>query len=146
MNIFTYGSLMFEQVWSTVVNGTYSRSKARLFGYQRRKLSGETYPALIPGTRDDHVDGIVYFKIDPNDRERLDQFEGVYYAKKLETCILPDQRLVSAYVYVFKQEYSALVGEDSWNPEWFERIGIHRFMAAYGGYNWIRPTASTKET
>ncbi len=144
MNIFTYGSLMFDQVWSKVVKGTYTKTRARLFCYQRRRLSGETYPALIPGSRDDYVDGIVYFNIDPTDSKRLDRFEGIYYAKKLVTCILPDGRLVSAHVYVFKQEYSALVDEESWNPEWFESIGIHRFMAAYGGYDWIESTRSKK--
>ena len=146
MNIFTYGSLMFGRVWSTVVNGIYAQSQARLFGYQRRKIRGETYPALITGAREDYVDGIIYFNIDSSDRHRLDQFEGAYYTKKLETCTLPDSRLVSADVYVFRPEFSGLVDEETWSPKWFENIGIHSFMAAYGGYDWIKPNADMKKT
>lgn len=145
MNIFTYGSLMFERVWSTVVSGTYVKAHSRLCGYQRRRLRGETYPALIPGARDDYVDGIIYFDIDPNDRHRLDQFEGAYYKKKLETCTLADSRLVSAHVYVLRPKYNALVGEECWSPEWFGKTGIQSFMAAYGGYDRISPSADRKK-
>lgn len=146
MNIFTYGSLMFEPVWSTVVVGTYARRKARLFGYQRRKLKGETYPALIPGKHLDFVDGIIYFDVDSKDKVRLDRFEGAYYTKKMETLTLTDNRLVTAQVYVFRPEYQALVDEESWSPEWFEKTGIHNFMAAYEGYKWIHSTTGEKKS
>ncbi len=138
MNIFTYGSLMFDRIWSVVVNGTYLKTKARLFGYQRRKLRAEAYPALIPGQTSDYVDGIIYFNVDSNDRDRLDQFEGAYYIRTLETCKLPDNRSVSAQVYVFRTEFRTLVDEEEWNPEWFEKVGIHRFIGAYSGYGWIK--------
>jgi gamma-glutamylcyclotransferase (GGCT)/AIG2-like uncharacterized protein YtfP len=140
MNIFTYGSLMFRRVWSIVVTGHYSTSQARLFGYQRRKIKGETYPALIPGKQHDFVDGIIYFKVDLKDRIRLDNFEGHYYTKIQESFRLSDQQTVRAQVYVFKPEYRGLVEKEPWNPEWFKTSGIHDFMTAYRGYNRIHPT------
>lgn len=140
MNIFTYGSLMFGRVWSIVVTGHYSKSQARLFGYQRRKIKGESYPALIPGDRHDFVDGIIYFKIDSRDRIRLDNFEGIYYTKRQETFRLSSHQMERAQVYVFKPEYRTLVDEEPWDPEWFKKVGIHDFMAAYRGYDRIHPT------
>ena len=145
MNIFAYGSLMFEQVWAVVAKGSYATTKARLFGYQRRKIKGETYPALIPGSPDDIVDGVIYLDVDAIDRDRLDRFEGMYYAKKLETFTISCTRKLSAYVYVFKQDFNALVEEESWSPKWFEKVGIHKFMAAYSGYGWIDPAAGGKK-
>ena len=47
MHLFTYGSLMFPQVWSVVVRGDYKKQSARLHGHQRRSIKGETYPAAI---------------------------------------------------------------------------------------------------
>ena len=82
MNIFTYGSLMFERVWTVVVAGTYRKTNARLFGYQRRKIRGEAYPALVPGTADDWVDGVVYLDVGQRDAVRLDRFEGVLLQQK----------------------------------------------------------------
>ena len=144
MNIFTYGSLMFRRVWSMVVTGQYCKSQARLFGYQRRMIKGETYPALIPGGRGDFVDGIIYFEVDSRDQKRLDKFEGSYYTKRQETFRLSNHQTVIAQVYVFKPEYRALVENKPWNPEWFKETGIHDFMTAYRGYNRIHPTGDNE--
>ena len=138
MNIFTYGSLMFGPVWSAVVDGTYEKNEARLFGYQRRKVKGELFPALVPAGMDEFVDGILYFGVGAGDRLRLDRFEGGCYAKKTAVCHLPDKASVSAQVYVFRPEYSSIVSEESWSPQWFGKVGIHRFMRSYEGYRRIK--------
>ena len=131
---------MFRRVWSMVVTGQYLKSQARLFGYQRRRIKGEAYPALIPGVRSDFVDGVIYFEVDSRDQSRLDKFEGSYYTKIQETFQLSKHQTVSAQVYVFKPEYRELVDNKPWNPEWFKETGISEFMAAYRGYNRIHPT------
>ena len=59
VHIFTYGSLMFDGVWSKVVDGIYEKVGARLYGYQRRKIRGEIYPTVLPGKSGDYVD--VYY-------------------------------------------------------------------------------------
>ena len=125
-----------------VVTGHYSKSQARLFGYQRRKIKGETYPALIPGGRTDFVDGIIYYEVDSRDQNRLDKFEGNYYTKKQETLRISNHQNVSAQVYVFKPEYRILVDKEPWNPDWFKETGIRDFMAAYRGYNRIHPNGN----
>ena len=146
MNIFTYGSLMFERVWTVVVAGTYRKTNARLFGYQRRKIRGEAYPALVPGTADDWVDGVVYLDVGQRDAARLDRFEGSYYSKKREICSLPDGSRISTWVYVFKEKFADLVEPQTWDPEWFKKKAIHTFMAAYQGYRWIDDSADASKS
>ena len=146
MNIFTYGSLMFERVWTVVVAGTYQNTKARLFGYQRRKIRGEAYPALVPGAADDQVDGVVYLNVGHRDAERLDRFEGAYYSKKKESCSLPDGSRISAWVYVFKEEFADLVEDRIWDPVWFEKNGLRAFTASYRGYRWVDDDAGEPES
>jgi gamma-glutamylcyclotransferase (GGCT)/AIG2-like uncharacterized protein YtfP len=146
MNIFTYGSLMFERVWTVVVAGTYRKTNAQLFGYRRRQIRGEAYPALVPGMMADRVDGVVYLDVGPRDAVRLDRFEGAYYGKKKEVCSLPDGSRISVWVYVFKETYVDLVKPQTWDPEWFEKEGIHSFMAAYQGYRWIDEAADAPES
>ena len=137
---------MFERVWTVVAAGIYRKTYARLFGYLRRQIRGEAYPALVPGTADDQVDGVVYLDVGQRDAARLDRFEGVYYSKKKEICFLPDGSRVSAWVYVFKDEYADLVEPQTWDPKWFEKTGIHFFMAAYQGYRWIDKSADAPES
>lgn len=45
-HLFTYGSLMFENVWRRVVSGRYRSTPATLHGYRRQRVRGEDYPAL----------------------------------------------------------------------------------------------------
>jgi len=134
MNIFTYGSLMFNQVWPNVVSSLYEKIEARLYGYKRRKIKGEVYPAVIPGRDDDYVDGKIYLDVEENDINKLDRFEGEYYQKEMAVCKLPDESETTACVYVLKEQYRDLVEDEEWHPDWFAKFGIYSFLAEYKGF------------
>ncbi len=123
-HIFTYGSLMFDSVWRRVVQGIYEKSGARVFGYRRRRIHGEVYPAAIPGMCADGVDGIVYLNVSEEDLRRLDEFEGLCYRRQVTECQLPEGNTVRASFYVFRDEYSYLIADEDWDAEWFaDEIG-----------------------
>jgi gamma-glutamylcyclotransferase (GGCT)/AIG2-like uncharacterized protein YtfP len=139
---------MFEPVWRAVVSGTYCKEAAYLLGYQRRKIRGELYPALVPGKTTDRVDGVIYLDVDRRDAARLDRFEGEYYTKRKEICTLSDGGRMSASTYVFREEFFDFVAAESWDPAWFEQKGMADFMASYRGYRWIEkaPESSGSST
>ncbi|MBP9612525.1 MAG: gamma-glutamylcyclotransferase, partial [Sulfurospirillum sp.] len=76
-HIFTYGSLMFEEVWNSLVLGQYTSAPAFLEGYARRCVKNEEYPVVFEAN--ESVNGILYYDVEPYDVERLDAFEGEYY-------------------------------------------------------------------
>ncbi len=131
MHIFTYGSLMYPEVWSRVVRANYQSAPARIHGFQRRKVRGETYPCLIPGRGT--VEGRLYFDINRQDLERLDRFEGSQYDRVPRFCDLT-RGYVPAAVYVWKREFRSQVISAPWHPRDFERDGLRRFLATYGGF------------
>ena len=45
-HVFTYGSLMFDRVWSRVVCGTYPAAAATLSGFRRQRVLDQDYPSL----------------------------------------------------------------------------------------------------
>ncbi len=135
MNVFTYGSLMFDQVWSKVVNGNYERLKATLYGYERRKLKERTYPAVIPGNPSDSVDGILYVNVLPSDLLRLDRFEGDYYRKETADCLIGGGEVAAALVYVIEDRFSGLIEDKPWDPAWFAETGIRSFLDGYEGFS-----------
>ena len=134
MNVFTYGSLMFERVWARVVGGVYERFNVTMYGYLRRKLKERAYPALIPGTRSDSVDGVLYLNIHPSDLLRLDLFEGDYYRKEKAECRIPGGEVTSAWVYLLKDRYYDLLEDAPWDPAWFAETGIRSFLKKYEGF------------
>ena len=135
MNVFTYGSLMFKDIWVHVVAGNYPKRNARLYGYQRRKIRGEIYPAVIPGSNEDYIDGKIYLDVGDDDINSLDEFEGEYYRKRWCECELDDGRNVQAYVYVFKKEFQYLIEDQAWDPDEFSKTGIFRFFSGYKGFD-----------
>ncbi|HEX8884050.1 MAG TPA: gamma-glutamylcyclotransferase family protein, partial [Noviherbaspirillum sp.] len=74
-NVFTYGSLMFAEVWQPLVSGRYPSGPAVLAGYRRFAVPGVTYPGIVaaPGQE---VAGLLYRDVAPDDLARLDLFEG----------------------------------------------------------------------
>ena len=134
MHVFTYGSLMFDRVWSKVIGSIYKKTGGRLYGYKRRKIRGEIYPALLPGTEADHVDGTIYLEVSLSDIKILDEFEGEYYQRDMLKCELADGSRAEAAVYVFKEQYRDLIEDKEWEPLWFAEAAIRTFLTEYEGF------------
>lgn len=133
MHLFTYGSLMFPEVWNTVVRGSYQKQPARLYGFQRRAIESETYPAAIAAGVDDHIDGQLYMNITADDMQRLDRFEGDDYDNVEVPLTLANGEVVMARLYLYRHR-ERLAARD-WDVAWFEREGIKSFIAQYGGFS-----------
>lgn len=125
MHVFTYGSLMFAEVWSTVVAGTYRSAPAVARGYARYALRGETYPGAI-AQADAALPGVVYFDVDAIDLAHLDRFEGDEYRRITVTVELADGSSVPAAMYLYLPV--ARLSADPWDPDGFE---MDRFFATY---------------
>ncbi len=132
MNVFTYGSLMFDPVWATVVAGRgYRSAPATLTGYRRFAVSGQSYPGVIaaPGGE---VEGRLYYDVDKADLARLDAFEGGDYARiAVDTRVIDDGRELSVPAGLYLYLPAERLESRDWDPEWFAREGIHRFIRDY---------------
>jgi gamma-glutamylcyclotransferase (GGCT)/AIG2-like uncharacterized protein YtfP len=144
--IFTYGSLMFEPVWSRVVAGRYTSARAQVSGFARRKIRDVTYPAAIPRA-DSMIEGRVYqFSLGPDaqadaaqqaaDIAALDHFEDVDYERvQVEVELLeplgsrPAGGKIASWIYVFREPSRVL--DEPWDVQWFAQTGIHEFIASY---------------
>jgi hypothetical protein len=147
-HVFTYGSLMFERVWSRVVSGTYRKAAGSLVGFTRQRVIGQDYPALRhvgDGDRVDAADGIdgpgilegvVYLDVRPDDLAALDAFEGPEY-RRIQVPVtllgqarggLPDA-VVTADTYLFIASDRLEAGP--WDPRRFEQEQIERFLRDY---------------
>ena len=130
-NIFTYGSLMFDQVWSEVVEGSYERFESILRGYDRKSVRNEIYPVIIPASPYSEVRGIVYLDVTADDLARLDRFEGEYYFRQKLEVTTQDMITLPAETYVLKEEYYSILSLQEWDPVHFSSTGIHSFLLHY---------------
>ena len=124
-NIFTYGSLMFDEVWCQVVSGRYHSAAATLHHHQRHALTGLSYPGVV-ATPDLHVQGRLYFDVSAADMARLDAFEGAEYRRDALQVLLASGEPVSAWTYIWLDP-QRLSGQP-WQSEGFR---LSEFLQTY---------------
>ena len=133
VNIFTYGSLMFAPVWQQVVKGQYHAIPALLAEHQRLAVLNEDYPAAIYQPAHS-IQGVLYLKVNSEDRARLDQFEGDYY-DRVSVHVTDTQGIVySADVYRLNAKFQAILAPVDWDVEQFKQQGLQRFLQQYKGF------------
>ncbi len=131
-NVFTYGSLMFPQVWEAVVADRYRSAPAELYGFRRYGVRGAPYPVITPGEAGDRLEGVLYYGVNPGDLTRLDKFEGAYYQRQTLD-VLVDGEPVPAQVYELRPRYYHIAAPEPWDVEHFRRVGLARFRRMMGG-------------
>jgi gamma-glutamylcyclotransferase (GGCT)/AIG2-like uncharacterized protein YtfP len=125
VNVFAYGSLMFEPVWAKVCADVYRTEPGTLEGYSRYCVRDETYPAVI-AEPNGKVEGVIYLDVSPLDQERLDRFEGSEY--KLQRAHIGAREVVF-YEFVRLDQ----IEKAPWNPEHFALHGLPLFLATHVG-------------
>ena len=134
-HLFTYGTLMFDQVWSRLINHEYRKAEGILHGFTRKAVINEHYPVIYPNEPSDTVEGILYFNLKDSDIGRLDDFEGEFYRRQQETIVIPGGTGISAEVYVLKDRYRHIASDDGWDPKSFLQQGLDQFSKNYFGFN-----------
>jgi gamma-glutamylcyclotransferase (GGCT)/AIG2-like uncharacterized protein YtfP len=125
MNVFTYGSLMFPEVWQRVVRGSYRSATGVVADCARYAIDRETYPGMVH-ERGANVSGIVYFDVDARDLAALDVFEGSDYERETVEVRLAGIQTVPAETYFYLAKAHLL--ESPWDPEAFQ---MQRFLETY---------------
>ncbi len=132
MNIFTYGSLMFDEVWRPIAVTPVASMTAELVGFAREGVVGERYPGIRvkPGAV---TVGRVYLEVDAQTLARLDAFEGDEYLRSRVTVQVRGRRgrlaQIDAEVYVFADP-RRLDGKP-WDPDRFARDDASGFYRAH---------------
>lgn len=130
-NIFTYGSLMFADVWQNIVKQPYESCTALLDGFRRTCIHDDNYPVLLPRAGQKNLAGVVYFSVTSQDITRLDKFEGEYYFRRrvYPTLQLDGQtKAIEADLYLLKPKYAHLASTRPWDPEIFEARELRHFL------------------
>ncbi|BDA40600.1 AIG2-like protein D [Coccomyxa sp. Obi] len=117
-NVFVYGTLMSEEVVMTLIKRAPKQQPARIRGYRRHRIKGFIFPAIIPATESDEVNGLVLYDLSEKEMEVFDEFEGEEYYKADAVPILDDGTQVEASVYVWQDSARHLL-YGSWDyQEW----------------------------
>ena len=136
-HVFTYGSLMFTNIFEGVTGERCGRQKATLQQWSRNALLNKTYPGAMPSLDPlAQIDGVLWLQVSDKALKNLDIFEGDDYSREWVTVLTENGTSQNAWVYRWIEE-SLLCG--AWDAAAFARRHQEDFVANH----WQKPKEST---
>jgi gamma-glutamylcyclotransferase (GGCT)/AIG2-like uncharacterized protein YtfP len=138
MHVFTYGTLMFPEVWQAVVGRSFTTIRGHSAGYQILRVRDALYPGIIVGRSADSVRGVVYLDVDDESVVRLDRFESDFYQRLPIVVACDDGQDCEAQAYIVPADERDVLTTEQWNGDDFVARGdLTRFMAGFAGFRRI---------
>lgn len=134
--LFTYGSLMCEDIMTEVAGTRLSYAPATLHGYCRYLVKDEHYPGVV-AEAGGLVNGIVYHGLGAESWQRLDRFEGEMYDRQPVRVCYADGRKAVVHCYLFRPEFSHRLSSTEWDFSAFLQGGKSLFQHQYCGFKAI---------
>ena len=139
MNIFTYGSLMFPEVWLPVVGRSFETVAATAPGFEIFRVRDAVFPGIAVGTGNCSVPGLVYRDVDDKSAERLDRFEDDFYERRSIAVDCADGQRRMADAYVVPVANLGMLTNDPWTEDWFITSGgLQDFIDRFAGFGRAR--------
>ena len=136
MHVFTYGTLMFPEVWQTVVGRPYRSIQGTASGYAVFRVRDAVFPGIIAARANDSVRGVVYLDVDAQSLGRLDRFEDDFYRRAKITIDCDDGEHRPAEAYVVPFENLSVLTSEIWNAETFVTSGgLAEFINRFAGFS-----------
>ena len=130
MNLFAYGTLVFEPIFLRVVGKNYPFQPAYLKDYIAYCVQDELYPGLVyqPGGI---TTGKLYVGLNYNDFELLSAYEGDEYTlEEIELRIGFDAKPAQAYTYVYAGKYFEHLTSNVFSLKQFEACSLSQYAKA----------------
>jgi gamma-glutamylcyclotransferase (GGCT)/AIG2-like uncharacterized protein YtfP len=135
MHVFTYGTLMFPEVWQVVVGRSFATVEGTAAGYAVYGVRNAAFPGMAAA--DDHqaARGVVYLDVDHAAVARLDLFEDDFYVRQTLSIACDDGQRRAADAYVVPNENRAVLTQDLWRAdEFIASGGLHQFIERFAGF------------
>jgi gamma-glutamylcyclotransferase (GGCT)/AIG2-like uncharacterized protein YtfP len=135
MHVFTYGTLMFPEVWQSVVGRSFVTVSGEAPGFRIFRVSDAVFPGISEASQADSVPGVVYLDVDPESTARLDRFEDNFYERRAIAVDCNDGRRRMAEAYVVPEANRGVLTCEPWTRESFlVSGGLEQFITRFAGF------------
>jgi gamma-glutamylcyclotransferase (GGCT)/AIG2-like uncharacterized protein YtfP len=135
MNVFTYGTLMFPQVWQAVVGRRFVTVGGRAAGFAIYRVRDAVYPGMLAAAPADYVRGVVYLDVDDESMLRLDRFEDDFYQRQAVPVACDDGQPREVEAYVVPLGFRNVLTPEPWSGDDFVARGdLQRFLGSFAGF------------
>jgi gamma-glutamylcyclotransferase (GGCT)/AIG2-like uncharacterized protein YtfP len=135
MHVFTYGTLMFPEVWRAVVGRSFETVEGTAAGFEVFRVRDAVFPGIIAGTGECSVPGVVYLDVDRESTERLDRFEDDFYERRAIAVDCSDGQRRMAEAYVVPSANRSLLTSEPWvRGSFLASGGLEQFISRFAGF------------
>jgi gamma-glutamylcyclotransferase (GGCT)/AIG2-like uncharacterized protein YtfP len=135
MNVFTYGTLMFGEVWRAVAGHDFPSVGGTASGYAIFRVRDAQFPGIIAAANE-RVTGVVYLDVDAAAIERLDRFEDDFYERQGLWIECDDGQRRPAEAYVVPDIHRGVLSDEIWNRDDFVAQGhLQGFIQRFAGFS-----------
>jgi gamma-glutamylcyclotransferase (GGCT)/AIG2-like uncharacterized protein YtfP len=139
MRVFTYGTLMFPEVWQLVVGRPFAHVGGHVTGFALYRVADAVFPGMLATTGADVVQGVVYFHVDEAAIARLDQFEDEFYRRETVAVNFDDGSICDAAAYIVPPENRGELTDEPWTRDEFVARGdLQHFIARFAGFGRLK--------
>lgn len=127
VNVFTYGSLLFDGVWEAVVGRIGPSFEGRLDGFEAWKITGQVFPGLAPACGH-QVAGRVWQGVTAVELAKLDAFESGIYDRERVPVQTSSGKLLKCWAYVVRPDCRDRLRNERWDRDEFQRLHLEDFV------------------
>lgn len=128
MRLFTYGTLMFPEVWQRISIGIYPAEPAVLRGYAMYRVKDAVYPGITRAEPTSEVPGLVYADLDEDTLFELDTYESSFYQRLPVKVTIASGEDVECHAYVVPESRRDLLTTEPWDAKHFRTHELHRYL------------------
>lgn len=136
MHVFTYGTLMYPEVWRAVAGSDFPSVQGTAAGYAIYRVQGAQFPGIVAAAAGEAVRGVVYLDVDEAALNRLDRFEDDFYNRRSLKIDCDDGQRRSAEAYVVPPGNRRVLSDERWNRDEFVARGhLAEFIERFAGFS-----------
>jgi len=128
MHLFTYGTLMFAEVWRQVVWRPFPSRRATLAGYAVYRVRDRVFPGMVRTGQADVVSGLIYSDLDEEAIWRLDDYESDFYERLAVEATTDDGTRLVCQAYIVPDSKREVLAEAPWDADWFEQHDLASYL------------------
>jgi len=128
MHLFTYGTLMFPEVWRRIAVREAVSEPAVLKGFATYLVKDSIIPGMIRSSNGDRVQGVLYRDVDDEMLFELDAYESNFYSREVVRATTRDGESVECQAYVIADSQREMLSDQPWDADWFAEHELAAYL------------------
>ena len=128
MHLFTYGTLMFPEVWRRIAVRETVSERATLRGFAIYRVRDAVFPGILRAREVDRVEGVLYRDLDDEMLFELDAYESDFYRRETVWVTADNGEAVDCQAYIVPVSRRDMLTDEPWDADWFAKHKLASYL------------------